>query len=508
MRIFIKPIGSIIIFSLILLLSVPVLFGVGSNGLWFWVENTVTGTHGEAIVGTGTALYIARGTHFYRYQPSSGDLLELANPTEPDGSAFKTGTSLTWDFNNYIYALFGAATSDTRSWFYRYSISSNTWEALANTPMDQGEGDALAWVETEGRLYASIGGEQRPTYFMQYNPTTNSWSDAPTDPPGGMGDGASLVWAGEEMLYALRGEFEETTALYDFWSFNLSSNSWHLMANIPAAAHSEGEGGVGDGGSLLYVGFWLQNQTDCIYALSGNQVYPESIPDNRTYRYSISTNIWEQLADLPFGVGYYVGQRLGFADGRIYAWQGAPSTWEGGGDDLACYHFPPPHDIAVVDVVSSRTVVGQGYCFQVNATLENQGYYHEDANVTIYLNSTIVETRLFNNLLSGTSTIMMIDFVDVGFPPGNYSLAVYVEPVPFEIETDDNYLQDGWVFITIRGDIDGNRRVDIYDVVLIAAIYNSCEGEPQYRPNADTNCDGCIDIFDVVTATGNYRASW
>jgi hypothetical protein len=44
-----------------------------------------------------------------------------------------------------------------------------------------------------------------------------------------------------------------------------------------------------------------------------------SASDNRTYRYTISTNSWERLADLPFGVGYYVGCRLGFAEGYIYA---------------------------------------------------------------------------------------------------------------------------------------------------------------------------------------------
>jgi len=32
---------------------------------WVWVRDTVTGAYGEAVVGTGTALYIARGTKFY-----------------------------------------------------------------------------------------------------------------------------------------------------------------------------------------------------------------------------------------------------------------------------------------------------------------------------------------------------------------------------------------------------------------------------------------------------------
>lgn len=312
----------------------------GAAGSWFWVRDTVTGAYGEAVIGTGDAVYVARKTSFYRYNPVDNGWTVLAPPHNPDaGDAFKTGTALAWDFGDHIYALYGAATGDSRRWFYRYSVSSNSWEALADTSYDQGEGDAMTWVGIDSCLYATIGGEQRLTYLVRYDPSTNSWSDAPADPPAGMGDGASLVWTDDSFLYALRGEFDEESPLCDFWRYNLIDNAWIVMADIPADAHDDGVGGVGDGGSLLYVGFWLSNQTDCIYALSGNQAYPDGIPDSRTYRYSISTNSWERLADLPFGVGYYVGCRLGYADGHIYTWQGTPSTWAGEGDDLARYEF-------------------------------------------------------------------------------------------------------------------------------------------------------------------------
>ncbi|HKZ94702.1 MAG TPA: NosD domain-containing protein [Candidatus Bathyarchaeia archaeon] len=315
----------------------PVVSRSGTDGSWVWFRDTITGAWGEAVVGTGDAIYIARGDGFYRYRPADDSWTLTASPSKPDGSAFKTGTALAWDFGDYVYALFGAATDDSRRWFYRYSISSNSWETLANTTADQGEGNAITWVDMDNRIYATIGGEQRPTYFMRYDPSANSWSDMPADPPAGMGDGASLVWTGGEYLYGLRGEFIETAPLYDFWRYSLTDDAWTVVADIPALPHGGRTGGVGDGGSLLYVGFWLPSHTDYVYALSGNQAHPDGIPDNRTYRYTISTNSWERLADLPFGVGYYVGRRLGYADGRIYAWQGAPSTWTGGGDDLAKY---------------------------------------------------------------------------------------------------------------------------------------------------------------------------
>lgn len=335
------PQATLILTFLIVIASVSSIQSVSDEGSWIWIRNTVTGDYGEALVGAGSALYIARGVKLYRYTPSVGSWAEMAPPPNPDsGDAFKTGTALAWDFGDYIYALYGAATSDSRRWFYRYSISSNSWQALANTTTDQGEGDTIAWVSSQNCLYATIGGEQRPTRFMRYDPSSNSWSDAPSDPPAGTGDGASLVWTGGDHLYALRGEFHEDSALYDFWRYSLTDDAWTAVADIPALSHSGGVGGVGDGGSLLYVGFWLPSSADYIYALSGNQAYPDGIPDNRTYRYTISTNSWERLADMPFGVGYYVGCRLGYADNHIYAWQGAPSTWTGGGDDLARYEFP------------------------------------------------------------------------------------------------------------------------------------------------------------------------
>jgi hypothetical protein len=112
---------------------------VRSYGSWVWVRDTITGAYGEAVLGTGVAIYIARGTRFYRYLPSDNSFIELASPPTPDGFAFKTGTALAWDFKDYIYALFGAATGESRRWFYRYSISGDSWQALANTPTDQGE---------------------------------------------------------------------------------------------------------------------------------------------------------------------------------------------------------------------------------------------------------------------------------------------------------------------------------------------------------------------------------
>ena len=42
----------------------------GSSNSWVWVRDSITGAWGEAVVGTGDAIYIARKSHFYSLWPS------------------------------------------------------------------------------------------------------------------------------------------------------------------------------------------------------------------------------------------------------------------------------------------------------------------------------------------------------------------------------------------------------------------------------------------------------
>ena len=66
----------------------------------------------------------------------------------------------------------------------------------------------------------------------------------------------------------------------------------------------------------------------------------------------------------------------------------------------------------------------------------------------------------------------------------------------------------GWTYLTLTGDIDGDRDVDIFDIVRMAGVYGVRLPDPRYDPNADTDGDGDIDIFDIVAAAANYGKKW
>jgi hypothetical protein len=60
----------------------------------------------------------------------------------------------------------------------------------------------------------------------------------------------------------------------------------------------------------------------------------------------------------------------------------------------------------------------------------------------------------------------------------------------------------------LLGDVDGDRDVDIYDIVAMAGAYGSEEGDPAYHPSYDLDADGDVDIVDITTAAGNYGQTW
>ena len=330
---------TFVLIVLFLLLSCPAV--VQAEG---WVERVdapCSGGYGEAVVGTTDSIYVARCLYatrtpsFSRYDPDTDSWTSMSTTGLPTG-AFRSGTALAWDHDNHIYALCGGRYSDSsRKLFYRYNISGNIWEQLADTPHAQGAGDAITWSEHDNHVYAMIGSNARGTVLARYS--YDSWEVLTFNPIWTFtDDGASLASVGEH-LYALRGEYSEHTPNGDFARYHIPTAAWTDMSDIPESE------GIGDGGSLLYIGDWMGEHADHIFALGGGGVYED--PGYNFYRYSISGNDWAQLEQISCPIGFYVGNRLGYANNHIYYWQGSPMSdlWVCGGDAFYMFEWSPPN---------------------------------------------------------------------------------------------------------------------------------------------------------------------
>jgi parallel beta-helix repeat protein len=166
------------------------------------------------------------------------------------------------------------------------------------------------------------------------------------------------------------------------------------------------------------------------------------------------------------------------------------------------------HDVGITNLGSSRTIVGQGYTLHVNVTIFNYGNNTEIFNVTVYANTTIIHTFENVTLTSRNSTTITFTWDTSSSVKGNYTLTAVADTVLGETDTADNTFIGGWVLVTIPGDVDGNRAVNIFDIVRMAGGYGTLPQNPKYDPNCDIDGDGDIDIFDIVIAAGNYGKSW
>ena len=59
----------------------------------------------------------------------------------------------------------------------------------------------------------------------------------------------------------------------------------------------------------------------------------------------------------------------------------------------------------------------------------------------------------------------------------------------------------------IPGDINGDGRVSLVDLVLLTKAYGSRPGDPNWNSAADINGDGIVDLSDLVTLAKNYGQS-
>jgi hypothetical protein len=164
------------------------------------------------------------------------------------------------------------------------------------------------------------------------------------------------------------------------------------------------------------------------------------------------------------------------------------------------------HDIAVTRVNtardSGRTVIGQGFSMNITVTAKNYGIYTESFNTTAYLNANALQTKTAT-LESGASTTIIFTWNTKGFAYGNYTISAHAWPVPGETDTTNNTYTYGTVKVTIPGDVNGDGKVDISDLIAIAFNWN--RPVPPAPTNADICDDGKIDILDLMEVAFHWN---
>jgi hypothetical protein len=109
--------------------------------------------------------------------------------------------------------------------------------------------------------------------------------------------------------------------------------------------------------------------------------------------------------------------------------------------------FPPIHDIAVLSVSPTKTLVYIGEVGVIRVVVKNNGTYIESFNVTAFYDSNVVGTLFVNSLHPDAEKLLVFYWNTRNVTEGNYTLSAEANVVLGEANIDNNRLVDGVVWV-------------------------------------------------------------
>jgi len=163
-------------------------------------------------------------------------------------------------------------------------------------------------------------------------------------------------------------------------------------------------------------------------------------------------------------------------------------------------------DVAIIHVEPSRNVTYPERIINITVVAANLGDIEETFNVTAYYDENKIGTQIVIDLPANQNITLVFPWNTSGLQPcTNYTIKAEATQVPYEQNITNNIYIDGYVKIKMIGDVNGDGKIDIYDITAAAGVYGSKEGDPNWNPDVDVAPQwGIINIYDLVTIASRY----
>lgn len=165
------------------------------------------------------------------------------------------------------------------------------------------------------------------------------------------------------------------------------------------------------------------------------------------------------------------------------------------------------HDVAVIGASPSMNETYVNRTIDIEVEVKNEGNADENFTLSVFVDGTLIGTSDVKNLAANETRKLMFGWDTTGFAPSMtlYTIKAQASVVPYEVNTANNVHIDGQVKIKIIGDVNGDGVVNLTDLGLWDAAYDSENGGPDWNPQADINGDDIVDNEDGILIIQNYH---
>ncbi len=164
-------------------------------------------------------------------------------------------------------------------------------------------------------------------------------------------------------------------------------------------------------------------------------------------------------------------------------------------------------DIKVATVSPSRSQIYLGWSTNITVTIKNEGTTTV-GNFTIKCKAVSGDVEI----IIGTMEVAQLTPLNTTtatfqWTPENaatYRIECEVSILEGEIDFLDNTLADGTVNVRMVGDVNGDNKVDIKDLVAVIPSFGASPLHPNWNPLADLNLDNVINMRDIGLIAKNF----
>jgi parallel beta-helix repeat protein len=168
----------------------------------------------------------------------------------------------------------------------------------------------------------------------------------------------------------------------------------------------------------------------------------------------------------------------------------------------------------------------------MNNIVGNQTDTARSYDGTVALQFSSGNTFYHNSFLNDVNRVYVLNSVnlwDNGYPSGGNYWSNYVgsdllcgpfqnitgcdgicdAPYVIDANNQDKYpLRERYPWRPSIGDVNGDRAVNVYDILAVKSRWGTTPASPDWTPEYDCNDDDTINVFDILTIKANWGKSW